>query len=179
MADVTAELVRDAAATAAVFGFFASCWFGWAQERPPRQWRTPLTVAAVAALLTAVGGALLTWQHWSDGTAFDPDGGATFGVVVADEVAAAGLGSWLLVLRRRADLISAWIALVVGVHFYPLAPLLRYPLLYVVATVVTLVALSSPYVARSRGYAVSAVTGAATGAVLLAAALFSLVSAAS
>jgi ABC-type enterobactin transport system permease subunit len=51
--------------------------------------------------------------------------------------------------------------------------------LYAVATVVTLVALSSPYVARSRGYAVSAVTGAATGAALLVAALFSLVPAVS
>jgi len=69
---------------------------------------------------------------------------------------------------------SAWIALVVGVHFYPLAPLLHYPLLYVVATVVTLAALASPYVARSRGIAVSAVTGAATGTVLLAAAVLSL-----
>jgi hypothetical protein len=52
-------------------------------------------------------------------------------------------------------------------------------MLYAVATVVTLVALSSPYVARSRGYAVSAVTGAATGAALLVAARFSLVPAVS
>jgi hypothetical protein len=28
---MTAEFLRDAAATAAVFGFFASAWFGWAQ----------------------------------------------------------------------------------------------------------------------------------------------------
>jgi hypothetical protein len=27
---MTAEFLRDAAATAAVFGFFASAWFGWA-----------------------------------------------------------------------------------------------------------------------------------------------------
>jgi uncharacterized membrane protein YczE len=179
MAGVTAEFVRDAAATAVVFGFFSSCWFGWAQEQPPRRWRTPLTIAAAVALLTAAGGAWLTWQHWSDGTTFDPGSGMAFGVVVAVEVLVAGLGSWLLVARRRADLVSAWIALVVGVHLYPLAPLLHYPLLYVVATVVIVVALSSPYVARSRGYAVSAVTGAATGAVLLVAALFSLVSAGS
>jgi hypothetical protein len=177
MVGVTAEFVRDAAATAAIFGFFGSCWFGWAQERPPREWRTPLTVAAVVALLTAAGGALLTWRHWSDGTALGPSSGVTFGIIVAVEVAAAGLGSWLLVVRRRADLISAWIALVVGVHFYPLAPLLHYPLLYVVATLVTLAALASPYLARSRGIAVSAVTGAATGTVLLAAAALSLATA--
>jgi hypothetical protein len=28
---MTAEFLRDAAATAAVFGFFASAWFGWAR----------------------------------------------------------------------------------------------------------------------------------------------------
>lgn len=35
---MTAEFLRDAAATAAIFGFFASAWFGWAQrrDRPPR-----------------------------------------------------------------------------------------------------------------------------------------------
>jgi hypothetical protein len=27
--------LRDAAMAALILGFFASCWFGWAQERPP------------------------------------------------------------------------------------------------------------------------------------------------
>jgi hypothetical protein len=28
------RFVRDAAAIAAIFGFFGSAWFGWAQENP-------------------------------------------------------------------------------------------------------------------------------------------------
>jgi hypothetical protein len=44
-----AEHLRDTAATAAVFGFFASSWFGWAQEAPPRAWRKPLIVGAVVS----------------------------------------------------------------------------------------------------------------------------------
>jgi len=30
--------LRDAAMTALILGFFASSWFGWAQERPPAAW---------------------------------------------------------------------------------------------------------------------------------------------
>jgi hypothetical protein len=127
---MTAEFLRDAAATAAVFGFFAASWFGWAQEAP-RSWRPGLVAGSVVSLLTAVAGGLLAWRHWSDGTAFDADTGRAFGVVVGIEVASAGLGAGLLAARRRAALIPVWIALVV------------------------------------------AVTGLATGTVLLAAALFS------
>jgi hypothetical protein len=64
---------------------------------------------------------------------------------------------------------------VVGVHLFPLAPLFRYPLLYVVAALVTLAAIGSVPLARSRSLPVSAVTGVTVGGVLLAAALFSAV----
>jgi hypothetical protein len=58
------------------------------------------------------------------------------------------------------------------------AALLGYPFIHVVAALVTLVAVAAVPVARSRGVAVSAVTGLATGSVLLAAGLVSLVTAA-
>jgi hypothetical protein len=168
------EHVRDAAATALIFGFFASSWFGWAQEAPPARWRPGLLAGAVVALLTAVAGGLLTWRHWGGGTAFDRDTSIAFGIVVGIEVALAGLGAAVLALRRRAALIPAWIALVVGLHFFPLAVLLEYPFLYVVAAVVTAGAVAAVPLARRRGVPVSAVTGAVTGAALLAAALVSL-----
>jgi hypothetical protein len=171
------EHIRDAAATAVVFGFFASSWFGWAQEAPPARWRPRLVAAAVAALLTAVAGGLLTWRHWTDGTAFDRDTSIAFGVVVAVEVGLAGLGSAVLALIRRAALIPAWIAVVVGAHFVPIAVLIDYPFLHVVAVVVTVGAVAAVPLARRRGIAISAVTGAVTGTALLAAALVSLAAA--
>lgn len=97
--------------------------------------------------------------------------------MVGIEVAAAGLGAGLLAVRRRTALIPVWIALVVGLHLVPVAALLRYPLLYVVAALVTLVALAAVPLARSRSVAISAVAGLATGTVLLATALFSIGSA--
>lgn len=172
-----AEFVRDAAATAAILGFFASSWFGWAQEQPPRTWRTPLIAGTVLALLIAAAGAVLAWQHWSDPTALDADTSRLFGVIVGIEFAAAGIGAAALALLRRSDLTPAWIALVVGVHLFPLAPLLRYRLLYLTATLVTLAALAAVPLATARSLPVSAVTGVATGTVLLATALYSLASA--
>jgi hypothetical protein len=78
-----------------VFGFFATTWFGWAQEGPPRGWRKLLIAGSVAAAIVLVAGALLTWRHWSDGTAFTAETSRTFGIVVGLEFGIAGsaLGS--------------------------------------------------------------------------------------
>lgn len=168
------EHVRDAAATAFVFGFFASSWFGWAQEAPPKQWRPVLIAGSVLSLLTAVAGALLAWSHWSDGTAFDADTSRTFGIVVGVEFAVAAVGAGLLARLRRGELIAPWIALVVGVHLFPVAALLGYPLIHLVAALVTVVAVVAVPVARARAVVVSAVVGLGTGVVLLAGAVSSL-----
>jgi hypothetical protein len=172
---MNAAFTRDTAATAAIFGFFAASWFGWAQENPPPGWRKLLIGGGIVALLVAAAGGLLTWQHWSAGTVFNPQTGRTFGVIVGIEFASAGLGAGVLTMLKRANLISAWVALVVGVHLFPLAPLLQYPLITVAAALISMVALVAVFLARLQSVAVSAVTGLATGAVLLAVALFSLV----
>lgn len=171
---MNAEFTRDAAATAAIFGFFAASWFGWAQEKPPTAWRNWLIAGAILALLIAVAGGLLTWRHWSDGTAFNPQTGRTFGLIVGLEFALAGIGAGVLSALGKSQLISAWVALIVGVHFFPLAGLLHYPALTVVALLVTLAALIAIPLAQAQSIAVSAVTGVATGSILLVAALFSL-----
>ncbi|WP_328424357.1 hypothetical protein OG470_13840 [Micromonospora sp. NBC_00389] len=168
------EHVRDAAATAFVFGFFASSWFGWAQEAPPKPWRPVLIAGSVLSLLTAAAGGLLAWSHWSDGTAFDADTSRTFGIVVGIEFGAAAVGAGLLALLGRRELTAPWVALVVGVHLFPVAVLMDYPLIHVVAALVTLIAVAAIPVARARAVAVSAVVGLGTGIVLLVAAVSSL-----
>ncbi|MFE9918609.1 hypothetical protein ACFYPG_25970 [Micromonospora sp. NPDC005553] len=169
------ELVRDAAATAFVFGFFASSWFGWAQEAPPRSWRPVLIAGSVLALLTATAGGLLAWRHWSDGTAFDDDTSRTFGIVVGIEFGVAAVGAGVLALLRRRELTAPWVALVVGLHLFPVAALMDYPLIHVVAALVTVVALAAVPMARARALAVSAVVGLGTGVVLVVAAVSSLI----
>lgn len=171
---MTSEFSRDAAMTAAIFGFFAMAWFGWAQEHPPQSWKKWLIVGSVLAPLALVAGGLLAWRLWNTGTAFGGDTGQIFGIIVGVEFGLAGIGAGLLAWRGRKELIPVWIALVVGVHLFPLAPLLHYPLLYLVAALVTIAALAAVPIARGRSVPVSAVNGLGVGTVLLAAAIFSL-----
>ena len=113
---MTPEHLRDAAGLAAVFGFFAMAWFGWAQEKPPSSWLWPLRIGSILAGLTAIGGGLLLWRHWSDGTVFGDSTGRAFGILVGIEFALAGLGAGLLAWRKHAELIPAWIAFVGRAH---------------------------------------------------------------
>jgi hypothetical protein len=121
-----------------------------------------------------VAGVVLAWRYWHDGTAFDDDTSRAFGIVVGIEFGAAALGAAALAVRRHRELIPVWIAFVVGVHLFPVAALIRYPAVHVVAALITFAAVLSVPVARSRSITPSAVVGAATGAVLLAGALVSL-----
>jgi hypothetical protein len=174
---MTTEFVRDAAATAAIFGFFGSVWFGWAQEHPPKPWRPWLLTGSVVSLLTMLAGGLLVWRHWSDGSAFDEDTSKTFGVVVGIEVVLAGLGAVVLGARGRRDVVPVWIALVVGIHLFPVAAIIGYPLIHVVGALVTIAALAAIPVARSRSLPISATNGLGVGTALLAGAIFALVTA--
>jgi hypothetical protein len=172
-----AEYVRDAAMTAAVLGFFASAWFGWAQESPPQPWRKWLIGGSVLSLITAAIGGTVAWQNWDSGTALDRDAARTFGIVVGLELLLSVVGALVLTRRHRGDLIAPWVALIVGLHLFPLAPLFDYPLLYVPATLVTMAAIASMPLARKGGMVTSAVTGALCGMALVGSALFSVVAA--
>jgi hypothetical protein len=170
------DYVRDATATAAVFGFFASVWFGWAQEQPPARWRPLLIAGTVVSLLTALAGGVLTWLRWDETTVFDADTSIAFGIVVAIELVLAVAGVMVLALVRKLELAAAWVAFIVGLHLFPVAVLLEFWLLYPVAAAVTVAAAVAVPVARSRSIAVSAVTGVSAGTILLTAGLASLVS---
>jgi hypothetical protein len=172
-----AEYVRDAAMTAAVLGFFASAWFGWAQESPPQPWRKWLVVGSVLSLITAAIGGTVAWRDWETGTALDRVAAMTFGMVVGLELLLSVIGALVLMRRHRGDLIAPWVALIVGLHLFPLAPLFDYPFLYVPATLVTVGAVVSVPLALKSGVATSAVTGALCGMALIGSALFSLVAA--
>ncbi|WP_436532339.1 hypothetical protein [Actinoplanes sp. HUAS TT8] len=173
-----AEYVRDLAMSAVIFGFFASSWFGWAQEAPPRRWRPWLIAGSVLSFVTLAAGIVLAVRHWNDGSAFDGDTSRVFGIVVGIEFGAAGLGAILLAVRHRAELIPVWIAFVVGVHLFPVAVIMNYPLVHVTAALVTLASLAAIPLARSRHLTPSAAVGAPTGVILVATGLVSAVAAA-
>jgi hypothetical protein len=180
--------LRDDAMTALIFGFFASMWFGWAQaapngsarelaERPPPAWRRWLTIAAVVSLAVGAAGGYLAWRHWGDGSALsEPGAMRRYGITVGIEFALAGVGAAILGVRKHPELIAPWICLVVGVHFAPLAPILKNPMLYALAALMSVVALVAVPLARRRDLAPSAVTGVGAGVSLLVFAIISLIS---
>jgi hypothetical protein len=171
------QYLRDDAMTALIFGFFASMWFGWAQERPPQSWRRWLTLAAMLSLVVGAAGGYLAWRHWGDGSALsEPGAMRRYGITVGIELGLAGVGAAILGVRKRQDLIAPWICLVVGVHFAPLAPILKNPLLYVLAALITVVAVFAVPLARRRDMPTSAITGVGAGSALLLFAVVSLIS---
>ncbi|WP_106402993.1 hypothetical protein [Actinocorallia populi] len=117
------EFVRDQTFTVAWFGLMAFVWLGWSQEDPPPSWRKWLGLGSALGVALALGFGFLTARHWSDGTALDGRY-HWFGVLVAVEVAAAGAGSAVLARRNAGRWTAWWVALVVALHFLPLAALL-------------------------------------------------------
>jgi hypothetical protein len=99
----------------------------------------------------------------------------TYLIIVGIEFAVTAAGIVTLQFTRKTDYQASWTCLVVGVHFYPMAPVFRDIGLYALATVLTAVAAASIPIARPRRLAISAVTGAAAGTTLLLFAAYSLV----
>lgn len=162
------EHIRDSAMSALILGFFASAWFGWAQERPPDTWRIPLIVGSVVSVFIAITGGLLAWQHWSDSSALHDSGAMTrFIVIFWVEFVFSAIGAGLLAWSGKSAYMAVWICLVVGVHFLPLAPLFKDPWFVVLGIALILVAVIAILVVRRTSIAPSAITGVGAGVTLL------------
>lgn len=165
----TELVIRDTAVMAAIFGFAAAMWLGWALEAPPRSWRLWLGLGAGLGALLAIGGGLLAWQNWGPESALAAEGARrTFGIVAGIEFGLAGLGAAVLGLTKRAEWINPWIALIVGLHFVPLAYLFHDLWLFGLAAIMVLGAGAAVWQHRRSGTAPSAVSGAISGVGLLA-----------
>ena len=143
---------RDNAMTALILGFFAASWFGWALERPPAAWRTPLIAGAVLSLGVAAIGAVFAWRAWSrDSVVGEPGSMRQYSIIVGAEFGIAALGAAALVLQRQSAYLSPWISLVVGLHFWPLAPVLKNPALLLLGRGRSRVRTDRPCRRRRRG----------------------------
>ncbi|GAB3454596.1 hypothetical protein [Actinophytocola sediminis] len=114
------EFARDHAFTIGWFGLMAFVWFGWGQEDPPAAWRWRLGVGSGLGVLLAGVFGFVVFRRWADGSALEGRY-AWFGVLVAAEVVAAGVGGLYLSRTGRGRWLAWWVAVVVAVHFVPLA----------------------------------------------------------
>ena len=118
----TAAYPRDLATTALILGVAGFVWFGWAQAGPPAGWSIPLGIGSAAGLAVALAGGVLSWRLRSGAAAMhDPRLRSGYWRVVAFEVIAIVLGVIALEAAGQTAYLPAWILLIVGVHFIPLA----------------------------------------------------------
>lgn len=170
--------VRDLGLTAGILGFFGSAWFGWGSGDAPDGWEPVLTIGSVLAIAAAAIGAVLAFQSWRTGSVMrDPDAGRRYGIIVGIEFGTAFVGAAVLGAVGLAEYIAPWIALVVGVHFFPLAPVLHDPLLKPLGAAVVAVAVAAVVAGLTTSVAPSFSTGIGAGTLLLAAAVAALVAA--
>jgi hypothetical protein len=157
---------RQAGLTALYLGVFATIWFSVPKAEPP--FATLLVVGSVAALLIAVVGAVVA-ALVRNAEKFPRDKAADrkYLLIVGAEMAAAGLGALLLVAVGWSAFVPVLVAAVVGIHFLPLAPLLRDPLLRPLAVAVCLVALAALIAELTSSVPAGQVVGAGTGLLLL------------
>lgn len=165
---------RQAGLTALYLGVFAAIWFSVPKADPPL--RSLLVVGSVGALLAAAVGAVLVIRAGRRPTGErDRAADRRYGLVVAAEVVVGLIGALLLAAAGLTGYVPVLVCAVVGVHFVPLAPVLRDRLLVPLGVAVTLVALAGLVVDLASGVSAGLVVGTGAGALLLAYAVLALV----
>ena len=91
------------------------------------------------------------------------------------EFAAAGLGAAVLVAANWSEYVPVLVCLVVGLHFFPLAPLLRDPLLRPLGAALCLVAVAGLVTGLASAVSAGLVVGVGAGVLLLAYAVQALI----
>jgi hypothetical protein len=163
---VTAALLRDALFSAAWFGLMTCVWLGWAQEGPPEKARPWLGAGSVVGILVAIGGGIQVARFWDTPTALDGRY-HWFGVIVAAEVVAAGLGCLVLAKRGLQRYFASWVAIVVALHFVPLGLMLEDRSMIVLGVVQCALVVAVTAWVRRRPLTPSFPIGVAMGSTLL------------
>jgi hypothetical protein len=161
-----ADARRRAGLTALYLGIFATIWLSVPAAGPPLG--SVLVAASIAALMTAgAGGALLVRGRAEGPMSRDAAADRKYLVIFAAELAAAGFGAVLLAVTGRSAYIPVLVAVVVGAHFWPLAPVLRDPALRILAVLVCLAALAGLIAGTVSSVPPGTVVGAGVGVLLL------------
>ncbi|MBO3739541.1 hypothetical protein [Actinoplanes flavus] len=165
---MTASLAerRQAGLTALYLGVFAMIWFSVPDSRPPLG--TYLVVGSLTSILVAGIGALVVLRAHREGpvernTSTD----RRYLVIFAGELAAAGFGAVLLAVIHRSEYIPVLVGVIVGLHFLPLAPVLKDPALRVLGVAVCLAGLAGLIAGLVSEVAPARVTASGIGVLLL------------
>jgi hypothetical protein len=155
--------------TALIGGFFALMWFSWGGAEASNTLGAALAVGSFSALVVAALGALRAFRGpRTRGALDDPAARRRYGRVVGIEFALVALVAVALGATGVAAYSPVLICAVVGVHFFPLAPVFLNPALRWLGAAITAVAAAALLVGVLTGVAPGSVTGAGAGLALLA-----------
>lgn len=161
-----ADARRRAGLTALYLGIFATVWLSVPDSEPP--WGVFLVAGSVAALITAgAGGALAVLSRAAGPLSRDAVTDRKHLVIFAAELAATGFGAVLLAVTGRSEYIAVLVAAVVGIHFWPLALVLRDPALRILAGLVFVTALAGLVTGMMSAVSPGEVVGTGVGVLLL------------
>jgi len=153
--------------TALIEGFFGFVWFGWGQANASSGLRVLLAAGGVVAALVALAGGVQAFRSPASTSALhDRQAWRRYGRIVGVEFTLAGVGAAVLAVAGQGDFIPVWICAVVGVHFFPLAFLLKDRLLVPLGVLTTTVALVALIAGLATDLAPSSVTGIGAGVLL-------------
>jgi hypothetical protein len=162
-------LGRARGVTVAVEGFFAFMWFGWGQAAAPAWLVVPLAVGTGLAALVAVTGVVITARSTGRLAAFsDRAVRRQYGITVGVEFSLIGAGAATLGATGQGQWIPAWVCVVVGAHFFPLARVLANRSLRLLGALLGAVAAAAIFVGVASTVAPSTITGPGAGLCLLA-----------
>ncbi|SCE98170.1 hypothetical protein GA0070607_3948 [Micromonospora coriariae] len=165
MSDVQTNSRHQAGLTALYLGIFAMVWFSVPAAEQPL--RALLVVGSIAALLTAVAGGVLSARTRGTGGPRDRATDRRYLLIVVAEFAAAGLGAAVLAAAGWSEYIPVLVCAVVGLHFFPLAPLLRDPLLRPLGVALCVVAAAGLVTGLASAVSAGLVIGTGAGLLLL------------
>jgi hypothetical protein len=167
---------RDSGAIALIGGFFALMWFSSGGGEASSTLRAALALGSAGALVVAVLGAIRAIRGpRTQGAMGDPAARRRYGTVVGVEFALAAFGAGALGAAGVGPYIPVLICAVVGLHFFPLAPVFQDPALRWLGAAITAVAAAALLVGVFTGVPPSHVTGAGAGLALLAFSISALV----
>jgi hypothetical protein len=163
--------------TALYLGVFAAAWFSWGDATAPDALSGLLRVGAWLALAVAVTGLVSAiLRRSATPTPRDRAADRRYLLIVIIEFAVAGIGASVLNASDHAAYTPAFVGVVVGLHFLPLVKILHDPLLTVLGVAVTVVAVVAAVVQAATDTAAATVAGTGIGALLLAFAVYRLIS---
>jgi hypothetical protein len=162
--------------TGLIEGFFASAWFSWGQDDPPDGLIRFLEISSVVAILVAIAGGILAIRSPAASTTMaDPIVRKRYFILVGIEFGALAIGAVIFGLLGWGDYIPVMVCAGVGLHFIPLAQVLRSRMLVPLGVLLIIVSGVALVVGLSTDIAMSAVTGVGAGSCLLLFACLSLV----